>query len=321
MAAPSKEKPMPHASKNICWDRGNLAEWRAALPEERRRKDEEKLSRIFNLAAKVPELKDALDWARDHGIEFIVDHQAKAGGYYWVGSGVVAIVNSSFDDDAYATGVIVHETRHAWQDYYGMIPTVGKTMTDYFTRLSLIEADATAHQSLASEQYNISHWLDQERERNGLSVASLEKWLKDGDQNQYNLWRGFQTWYGDKALYYWRHSVKLFGSRLGIPGVHMHDLGAEYQPYAGRPLPRTEGIDITRPEQVRRLGKGFNGKNYFNVAANDAFAREYLSPARAEVCYREQKASGKPRRPSRIVNEIRRRQLRLKHHRGFSPLI
>lgn len=308
------------------WNRGNLEEWRASLSEERRRADEERLSYLFNLAAKVPELKDALDWAREHGIEFIVDRQARAGGYYTIGTGVVALVEQSFCSDARAVGVLVHEIRHAWQDYYGMFPTTGKSFPGYFMRLSACEADATAHQQLASGQYERSVLLDASRKKrealDPTGIPELQKTVDDKQSDESKLWQGFQSWYRGKADFYWRFSASWLGSRLGIPGVTVPDLRIEYQPYKDKEVPKIEGIDITRDEQLRRLGKGFKGGNYFNVASRDQLAREYLSPLSAERGFtRLRPGFVYATSVRKTVNEIRRRQLRLKHERGYEALI
>jgi hypothetical protein len=301
------------------WDRGNLAEWRAGLSPQRRAADRKKLARIFNLAAQVPELRDALEWAKDHGIEFIVDRKAKAGGYYTVGTGVVAIVNNSFKDISFAAGVMVHEIRHAWQDWYGMIPTTGKSFTDYFMRLSVIEADAMAHGLLTERQHGYSRYRDHWEKsppspRRDRELAWNERRLHDNvGANQY-LWSDFTWWYSQHANYYGDNAIKLFGSKLGVPGVQKPDLQQEYDPYKDRRVPKVPGIDVTRYEELRRLGKGFKCGNYFNNASRDLLDRQILVPGSAAAMY-----AGN--RPVALANEIRKRELLLKRHKGKAELL
>jgi hypothetical protein len=297
------------------WDRGNLKKWRRGLPKERRDADLGKLSRIFNLAAKVPELRDALEWAKNHNIDFIVDHAVKAGGYYTVGTGVVAIAANSCNDDGFAAGVIVHEVRHAWQDYYGMIPTTGKSFTDYYMRLAVIEADAMAHEKLAERQHALSAHIDRLRSappaafrRN--QIAGYEEMLKKSGAETDRMWSDFTRWYVERAGYYGNNALKSFGHRLGLPGVDKPDINAEYRPYEGREDPVTEGIDLACHEELRRLGKGFRGGNYFNHAAREVLDRQFLSPRRAAILFSGSDIGSNPQ-----ANEIRRRELLLKAHK------
>lgn len=303
------------------WDRGNLEEWRATLSPERRAADEQTLARIFNLAAQVPELKDALDWAQAHGIEFIVDHNVRAGGYYTVGTGVVAIAKRKCLVDSSAASVLVHEIRHAWQDWYGMIPTTGKNFTDYFTRLSLIEADATAHEKLALYQAEhsriIKFWQKDGGPLNDEKVKYYKKMMHERASGG-NLWKDFAHWYDTRSRVYGDIALKFIGQRLGIPGVSPADFGQEYAP----PEPKTPGIDITSAAQIRRLGKGFRGGNYFDAAPRDILVRKMLSPAQASNLFRsfaEATAADAARKP--LLNEVRKRTIRLGSHKGKAVLL
>src|SRR5689334_22308940 len=93
----------------VQWKRDNLESWRASHPQERQQEDRQQLAELFNYAAEVPVLKDALDWARDHDIEFIMDETTSAGGYYHMGTGVVALSKRFFGDKHYIIGALVHE--------------------------------------------------------------------------------------------------------------------------------------------------------------------------------------------------------------------
>ena len=83
------------------WNKAGLEKFRAGQSAERIARDKKQLSRMFSLAAKSPELADALEWAESHGVEIIVDRTSSSvGGYYWAGSGVVAL-----GEEAQAVGV------------------------------------------------------------------------------------------------------------------------------------------------------------------------------------------------------------------------
>jgi hypothetical protein len=321
------------------WNRFDFDSWQEQLPAARRDEDQKSLAGIFNRAADVPALREALDWARAHDIRFFIDHTTRAGGYYTVGTGVVAIARTSLADPAFAAAAAVHEIRHAWQDYYGMIPTSGETLAGYFTRLSAIEADATAHEKLAEKQYRA--WARAEAARKNLDAVpqlvvdekrrpALLKAYRSWDEKARKeleavrrpaaaaeLWESFKGWYRSRAGLYGSNARRHLGKRLGIPGVQAPDFQGEYQPYENLPFPLAQGLDVADEQQLRRLGKGFRGGNYFDAAdrghplERDRLHRDFLSAARADAAY-----GG---RPDPLAREIRRRQLLLKAHRRGKP--
>jgi hypothetical protein len=308
----------------VQWKRDNLESWRASHSKERREEDCAQLAELFNYAAEVPVLKDALDWAREHDVEFIMDETTSAGGYYHMGSGVVALSKRSFRDKSRIIGYLVHEIRHAWQDYYHMIPTAGKSFADYFKRLALVEADATAHQDLASLQFNTAldiarrrDWEQSDKvparnaERLRLSEQRFEKLKRDPQR----MWASFQGWYRSwKPQVYGETAVHGFGAALGVPGIAPKDHHFEYVPEAAEPL--EYGIDADSIEEVRPLGKTFNGVNYFDAADRNWVTREFLSAARANVFYSTQEEALSP-----LVREVILRQKLLSLHKGQDVLV
>ncbi len=311
------------------WNKAPLEAFRAGLTAERRDMDDERLLQVFNLSAKVPELKDALDWATEHGVEFIIDRQARCGGYYWPGSGVVALVErSSFHSDARLAGVVVHEIRHAWQDYYGMIATAETTFTNYFIKTALIEADATAHQMLAEGQMGIVSSREYLAKplpahknevpyfliyREEMAAAIAEKEEKLSNREAF-LWQAFRGWYSSfNPPLYGDAALRLFGKKLGIPEISQRNIGYEFKPES---LSMHKGVDFTRDEQLRRLGKGFKVGNYFNVAARHELAKRMFSPSLAACIFDEE-----ARKPQPLVAEVRRRELLLKRHKGQGVMI
>jgi hypothetical protein len=209
-----------------------------------------------------------------------------------------------------------------------MIPTTGKSFTDYFIRLAVIEADAMAHQYEAEHQYGLIQNIDLWKARapspkRESTLEWNERWLKESLTTTHGLWENFTSWYSERANYYGDTALKLFGNMLGVPGVDKPDIHAEYEPYKNRPVPKIEGIDVTRIESLRRLGKGFKGGNYFDHASRDVLYRRLLSPGRASTLFnggahlKRQKAY--PRPP--LADEIRKRELLLKRHRGKAVLL
>lgn len=306
------------------WNKTSLEEFRASLTPARLKEDEKQLSRLFSIAAKVPELKAALDWANEHNIDLIVDRTSRGiGGYYSVGSGVVAFSAPAFGSDMKLAGVAVHEIRHAWQDYYGMIATADTKFADYFIKIALIEADATAHQMLAEEQASLAggreaaeaRWrqypVDDDMKRTVReSHDRREARLQDRDKY---LWEQFKGWYTSfRPASYGDTAARAFGTKLGIPGIKPQDFKFEFR---HKEAPGLTGVDFARTEQLRRLGKGFKGGNYFDVAPTEQLARKYLSPGLADRFFR---ATGKAQK---LATEIRLRQLKLKAARGKPQLI
>ncbi|MBI1216179.1 MAG: hypothetical protein GC185_10215 [Alphaproteobacteria bacterium] len=301
------------------WDKTALPGFWENLAPARAKEDREKLSAIFNYAAQLPMGREALEWAQDNEIDFIVDHTTKANGYYWGGSGVVALSSRILmpGNEVEAAGTLVHEIRHAWQDARGMLPTRQKDFATDFIGVSLIEADAetfgnvTRYQGYLHKSRGYLAGLSGE-ERDGYRGRSLEKavksyesWLSD---EQKALWRGFKEWYGSwRAPTYGTTAARSSAVRLGIPGVTKRDFLFEYNPYPGGREPATAGFEFTRQEQLRRLGKGFSGKrcmNYFNEAAREELD-QMRSPARARVFYRPSGTT------TPLMREIRLRELKL----------
>lgn len=318
------------------WDRAGLQEWRANLPKARLHEDHDDLSCLSRISARRPLLKNALKWAESHNIDFIVDHTTTAGGYYNCGTGVVAIAKSSLRDTGFAVGVLVHEIRHAWQDYYGLIPSGGKRLADYFMRLALCEADATAHQKLAQEEHDIARSISKAQRdliffekydadsavaqacRNDLLLARREMEKTTVIAPDF-LRKAFKGWYLTMAGLYKSKARRFFGFELGVPGVTLKDHRFEYEPKFSDKKPRKAGVDISSFESIQKLSRSFNGRHYFNTAEIREFIlRTALSADMASSSFfrfsNEEKHSPE-------INEIRRRQLLLRHHRGRDVFI
>jgi hypothetical protein len=300
-------------SAPLPWDRGNLEEWRAGHSEERKAADAKLLSNFFKLAAQVPQMKEALDWANDHGVEFIVDRTAKANGYYGSRTGIVGLSANVLKDPATAVGTVTHEIRHAWQDWYGMLSHPIERFADYFIRIVLIEADAEAFGARARRQYALRQ--KQSEYSHGIyklipgkkRIEKIEQQIEALQKNPDVLWEGFLGWFHrGRAAVYGDAAMKNLAKELGVPNIKRKDYNFEFKPFGGRELPERPAVDFTQEDQLRRLGKGFTGKNYFNGAARREDLRSIFRPDMAERFYNR-----KNLRP-KLMNEIRKRVLRQK---------
>lgn len=285
------------------WDQSDFETFRSGLPQRRLAADESRLNDLFNYAASVPELKRALCWAKAHGVRFMVDHSTNANGYYSFGTGVVAIAErlTAAPRHYTAVGTLVHEIRHAWQDYHGMLPTADTEFTASFIRTGLMEADASAHGDLARDQFRVR--------QAGQHVGSSAGDLADEEAA---LWKRFHDWYRSaNPLCYGTQVMAFAAQRLGIKAAAPQDFGQEFRPKdCFKPGP---GIEYTRDEQLRRLGKGFDGGNYFNRADRHELYAEILSPGLAMQFF------GHASCPSKLALEVWRRGLKDKQGKAPAP--
>ena len=328
------------------WMRSNLAAWRAARDEARAIWDEEK---IIALRAAMSESKTAaaaLAWADSHGIEIIVDHSVRAGGYYWPGTGVVAVSARQLSHDGFfgtAVGTLTHEIRHAWQDYHGLIycPTDDEGATSPLGRdlaiEGLFEADADAHGKLAEAEHRYARThdrvvmlreLQKEKFENGRGalLKVFEKAARTDARECANphvaLWKKFTAWYGKHGFnhHYGSHRRAEYAEALGLAGKAL-DHGFEYRRPAGCALMTPP--DFSRREVVDLLGRSFAGVNYLRSAeVRDTIARFLNSPGAAERYFprlKTSKAADKTK-PDALTRQIRAVQLRARLAQPSKPL-
>ena len=105
-----------------------------------------------------PTAAAALDWAEQHGVIFAIDHQCRARGYYLTSTGIVSLhIRTALEKDrAAAIGTLVHEIRHAWQDYNGIFINFNQPVIDSVRDLALCEADAYALQTRAAAEAGLA---------------------------------------------------------------------------------------------------------------------------------------------------------------------
>lgn len=271
------------------WDQQALQAFKAKQTPERRAEDEKLLSRVFNLAAKVPEVKTALDWAHAHGVEIVVDRTSHGvGGYYLNGTGIVGLSMPAFISDEKLAGVVAHELRHAWQDYHGLIVTADYRLDHYIIKNALIEADATAHQKLAEGQYRVAELQARaDARKSETEEAWRYKYLEQdkqklADKAQYLL-NGFKGWYkSGLPTTYGGEATHRFGRKHGIRNAFPRNYNVEV---TGTTAPVDMGVDFLHRRTLLKLGEGYGegygADNYLALADKNELKRHHLSPEAA----------------------------------------
>lgn len=304
------------------WDSETLAAFRAAQTPERALADAQALASLFNklAAAGAPLVQEALAWAQANTIEFIVDRATTAGGYYNVGSGVVAVSSAVLRSVSDAANVLVHELRHAWQDAHGLVPTVTAGFAAHGVTLGLYEADAYAHGKLAADQVLLAcakqrrqNAKEQDLSQESINaeanmIARAEKRLADPRQA---LAAYFENWYAyGPARAYGGNVQRLLANKVGVPKMMAPNYRCEYVPAR---YPVVEETDYaTHPDAARRFGKGFfgTGGNYFDKLSRDDVRRVFVASSPVYSLF------GSSKKQSALTQDIRKRELQLKRQNG-----
>lgn len=332
MSGTLKKQFHQRAGTRGAWQRDNLAAWRDARESARAVWDDERIVRLRAAMAGSKTAQAALDWANRHNIEIIIDHTVNAGGYYWPGTGVVAVSSRAlmYDDDisARAIGILVHEIRHAWQDYHGLLccpegqATGDSPLGRDLAIEALFEADATANAKLAELEY--SYTRTQERitmmrdlqdqrpieSRTQLLKSFVKHAEKEGElcaNASSTLWKSFVSWYGMWASAYGTHRRDSYAHALGF-GKPAKDYGFEYRP---SPLcDSAPALDFSQRAVLEQLGRSFHGANYLkDTAVRDVVLRRFLPPGSAERYFPRDQAASK-KKPNKQTRQIRAAQLR-----------
>jgi len=272
MAASEKYKPKTN------WNQTAFEKLKATWSPERIAEDEKTLQNIFALAADCPLLTEALEWAQQHDIKFFIDRNAvNCGAYYTLSTGVMALTAKTATDldVTLAVGSVVHEIRHAWQDYYGLVGCDTEPFSgDYrrsFINTALIEADALAYGLRAKDQYRAA--LAKKR---GWPVPSaIQKTLPDENAD---LGRKFLTWFSNRNSH-----TQFYGEKLSKFFGRKWDVYEGAQPERRNELSLTklqlDGINIDNIQDVLRLGVNFSGtKNYLAAMQPDILPKRILRP-------------------------------------------
>ncbi len=280
----ARKAPKPE----VRWNQSSFEALRATWSAERIVEDEKRLKEIFDLAAEVPLLAQALDWANSHDVRFFIDRTAvDCGAYYSRNTGVLAITEKTAQNikqnTKYAVEAITHEIRHAWQDYYGLANSASfGSFSESFIKTALFEADAGAFGKRAADQYSAAVLRKQGAEISDALQTSLANESAD-------LMEKFLSWFSKPSYlqYYGTRASKSFGRIWGVfrtndtkPNESPPDRGPEIGSGTGL----GDGINTANIQDVLRLGKGFSGThNYLVALPPDTLPKKILRPSLANI--------------------------------------
>ena len=274
MAEASAYKP------EIKWDQTAFEALRATWSPERIAEDEKTLEKIFRMAEDSPQLMEELEWARQHGIKFFIDHTAvNCGGYYWPGSGVMAISAKQVSSPAFTVEILAHELRHAWQDYHGLLawndltPSAGN-FAEFSIKNALAEADALAYGQRASFEFQSAQY----KKIKEPVPAYIQKALSDENAD---LGEKFLSWFGGwhSNFYGDFFSIK-HGVKWGVYDGAFPTHNFEHHPVE----PQLSGLNIDNIQDVLQLGVNFSGtKNYLAQLQRDILPKQILRPSLANA--------------------------------------
>ena len=305
------------------WDKSGLEEFYAQHDDARRREDVMKLARLFNAAAKSPLAREALAWAAAHGVDFIVDRKLKASGMYMPAQGILALSEAVLDEKKIveAVGTLVHELRHAWQDWHGLQPYQMRDVTPAYMAIAQMEADAEAYGALAEKQWKLAASL--EKTDDPVLRRELDKTETDSARL---LWEEFARWYtGSNPEVYGLRTFSGFAEHLGLAAEAAQAAAAadgvadtladpEFIPPEGVRQPKHFGLQAAVAPDLAPLGAGFNGQgNYFNAAPLGFIDSKILSAPLAEAFYK----AGAPAHP--VVEAVNNRMAEIRRHIASTP--
>jgi hypothetical protein len=317
-----KKQPRPY--REIPWDQMEFEFIATTWTPERRAKDEAILKRIVEAAEMTPTGRDALKWAREHGIQFFIDHSVihEIAAYYCPGRGLTG-VGKNYEKLAEAVESLVHEIRHAWQDYHGFLRIKDKNFSSYFTRDALIEADADAFGSQARYEY--------EAVRLSALASPTEKQRKDltfyrsciVSKNENLIWH-FQYWFKREGglRFYGHKDSKFLAAAYGLLGKKTPkevEAGNQMEIHHTFPICHGEGLDLTHIESIISLGRDFSGTGNYLAEMHrkhpDFLVKQILRPSLADTFWGV--ANDEQRK---LTTELRKAYLRKKLAHRFPPV-
>lgn len=248
------------------------------------------LARFRKLAEKSPVARAALDWAAQNNVQFINRLSCTGGrAAYLVGSGIIALswldLANPFTRSV-MLNTLVHEIRHAWQDYMGLDVRLnpGEDISHDWRRgmmqTALLEADASAHGELAMLQV---------RDAQVASGACMERF--------------FWKWFNDYGNLYGQGLVDEYREAIQSDSEDENDQ-SDRPAFGEHTRP---GIDPFRHEEMMKLGRMFGGGNYMPRIDRARLYKTALSGAFANALYTPDEDRNAPE-----VIEVRRYQLKEK---------
>lgn len=319
------------------WNKEGLEEFRKGLSFPRREDDARKIAKLFEVAAQSPLMKEALDWAKAHDIDFIIDRDMPTSGTYHIGTGILGLSDEMLKPENHDAAIVtlVQEIRHAWQDYNGLIPPQGLNepfITSYM-REAVLAADTEAFGSLAFRQADLSYRIARLEQRrahgNDVSAASIAALKKEFQQTVENpapsLWEGFDAWYAtDKPAAHGVIGLLDAAKKLNLdvlvrkimraPIMEKALVKPEFNPVlTAKPHAEAKGVAIDSKDGLALLGRGFSDTgNYFDFAPQGALEKQALSRKAAEALY----IAGEGKNWLYELYEVEEAQQRLSKHQA-----
>ena len=257
-------RPAFNTTAHRTWHRPQYDTWQHSRSDEERALEQQQLQNLFSKAERSPTAMAALAWARAHDVVFAIidDPESKFAGYMLPGCGVVVIdarnINGKWGA-LYDVGTLVHEIRHVWQDYYGLLTHLDGTATarlglrQNLLREALYEADADAHGRLAR------------REMLGGTLS---------DDKKRKLMRGyFLAWPQRRSAGYVARALSRHARIWKLEPLTTDDKAAQARAVAPerpklKPISPMDGgragIDPDRREEIEKLGRSFTCGNYLS---------------------------------------------------------
>jgi hypothetical protein len=300
-----------HKKPEVLWHQKNFEFIKSKWSPERSETDEKRLKDIFRQAAQVPVLKEALEWAEMHGVRYFIDRSCVGiGGYYTPGTGVVAIAEVHTRSELDFIRTIVHETRHAWQDYHGLLQARTLNFSEYFIKISLAEADAYAFERRAVDEFKMAELKGLYHPRDVRYALSVHEGWPCSEE--YYLRAMFLEWFSSpRPKSYGDTASKNYGQIFGVYSGVMPERNSEHKSTlcveAIGP-----GLDITDSQDILKLGKTFSGKNYLAKLPRDILLKKILRPGLAMSFYEAANDDQK-----RLVAELRKYYLRGRRNYNF----
>lgn len=320
---------MGRGSQKSQWDQTAFEKMKADWPVERIIEDENTLQELFKLADDCPLLAEALSWAEKHGVKFFIDHTSvNCSGYYMPTTGVVGIAARYAGNHDSIVGTLVHEIRHAWQDYQGLL-TDGTNKKEGFAgsfiSTALLEADAWAYGRVAGQQYTEKKHFEVRKKRRqwGRKISKKlraqveqktaeehERYLRTlQEENQLvGLQQEFLNWFSissETTQYYGDFLSKVHGKEHNLYEGELPARNFEFS------IPATEnnsGLNIHDIQDVLRLGMNFSStKNYIAEMPREFLLKSILKPSLANTFWGKASPS-----QSKLTTELRKASLQQK---------
>lgn len=282
-------------SIGTAWDQQCFLAFQESLSQQRRQLDEFLLRRLLQRSSEYSLLARLLEWGDKHGVRYMIDRKCPENmAYYIPGTGVVALTQHAIQAID-APAMLGHEVRHAWQDYYGLLHTMGKNFSSFFIRAALVEADAFAFQSVSERDSRFAT-------RTG-SLSFITR-----PDNEIDLAGYFRDWFSlsVRAGWYGRRYLSAAMNQNGLAAPE--DISARFEFLSE--CEARYGLFLENLDDVTRLGKVPGGGNYMKRVGHDFLLKTALSPSLATTFYghasRQERADAEVQRKAALKGSLKR---------------